>query len=246
MEDKKKQKKIYSKFFEQDYYEEQKDVEQDTPGESSSSDTNPIVFLDIAIGDAEPERLEIELFASKVPKTAKNFLQLCTGEAGMAKCGKPLHYKNTIFHRNIKDFMIQGGDFQNANGTGGESIYGQKFADENFSCEHLGKGYLSMANSGANTNGSQFFITYKKTSWLDSKHVVFGKVIKNIEFLTTLEGMENGPGDAPKLTTKIVACGVLKPGEEKAAEGKEIQTQAESTEGDKGDLAVDKEKREEA
>ncbi len=170
--------------------------------------------MDIAIGEAEPQRIEIELFANKVPKTAKNFLHLCTGESGMAKCGKPLHYKNTTFHRNIKDFMIQGGDFQNANGTGGESIYGQKFEDENFSCKHLGKGYLSMANSGPNTNGSQFFLTYKQTSWLDNKHVVFGKVVKNIEFLEVLEGMENGPGDKPKLTTTIVDCGVLKTGEE--------------------------------
>jgi len=199
------------------------------PEEDFTFASNPIVFLDVAIGDAEPQRLEIELFANKVPKTAKNFLQLCTGESGMAKCGKPLHYKNTVFHRNIKDFMIQGGDFENSNGTGGESIYGQKFADENFSCSHLGKGYLSMANSGANTNGSQFFITYKTTSWLDGKHVVFGRVVKNVEFLVVLEAMENGPGDKPKLTTTIVDCGVLKSGEE-PAEQNVISTQTDPEE----------------
>ena len=118
--------------------------------------TNPRCFLDLQIGGRRAGRLVVELFADVVPKTAENFRCLCTGERGLGmKSGKALHFKNTIFHRVIKGFMMQGGDFQNMNGTGGESIYGGKFEDENFTMMHNGAGVLSMANAGKNTNGSQ-------------------------------------------------------------------------------------------
>ena len=130
----------------------------------------------------------MELFRNVTPKTAENFRKLCTGECGISKLsGKPISYKNTIFHRVIKGFMMQGGDFTKHNGTGGESIYGEKFPDENFKLRHTQKGLLSMANSGRNTNGSQFFLTFDKASWLDGKHVVFGKVESGYELCAKVE-----------------------------------------------------------
>ena len=137
-------------------------------------DANPIVFFDISIGGRLLGRVKFELFADIVPRTAENFRQFCTGE--YRPDGLPVGFKGCGFHRVIKDFMIQGGDFVNGDGTGRMSIYGpQGFADENFTLKHSGPGLLSMANSGPNTNGCQFFITCAAAEWLDNKHVVFGR-----------------------------------------------------------------------
>jgi peptidylprolyl isomerase len=173
------------------------------------SPPRPLVFLDISIGGLPAGRIEIELFSDIVPKTAENFRCLCTGEKGIGKSGKPLHYKGSSFHRVIPDFMLQGGDFTKGNGTGGESIYGAKFGDENFKEKHTGPGILSMANAGPNTNGSQFFICTAKTSWLDGKHCVFGKVVSGMDIVRKVEskGSENGQTSEKIL---ITACGQLK------------------------------------
>ncbi|KAJ8749446.1 hypothetical protein K2173_025641 [Erythroxylum novogranatense] len=172
-----------------------------------SKKKNPLVFLDVSIDGVPVERIVIELFADVAPKTAENFRVLCTGESGIGKTtGKPLHYKGSFFHRIIRGFMAQGGDFSKGNGTGGESIYGGKFADENFVQKHDRPGLLSMANSGPNTNGSQFFITFKRQPHLDGKHVVFGKVIKGMDVVKKIEQVGSGDGK-PVQPVKIVDCG---------------------------------------
>ncbi|XP_058209207.1 peptidyl-prolyl cis-trans isomerase CYP63 isoform X2 [Rhododendron vialii] len=172
-----------------------------------SKKNNPLVFLDVSIDGNPLERITIELFADVVPKTAENFRALCTGEKGIGvSTGKSLHFKGSKFHRIISGFMAQGGDFQNGNGTGGESIYGGKFADENFKLDHSGPGLLSMANSGRNTNGSQFFITFKRQPHLDGKHVVFGKVVKGMDVVKKIELLGTTDGK-PSGLVKIVDCG---------------------------------------
>jgi len=169
---------------------------------------NPKVFFDITIGGAAAGRVVFELFQDVVPKTAENFRALCTGEKGAGQSGKPLHFKGSKFHRIIKEFMCQGGDFTRGNGTGGESIYGEKFADENFKLKHTGPGDLSMANAGPNTNGSQFFICTVKTAWLDGKHVVFGKTVEGLDVVKKMEAAGSASGTTSK-DVVIADCGQL-------------------------------------
>lgn len=173
-----------------------------------SEQPNPQVFFDITIGGASAGRIVFELRADITPKTAENFRALCTGEKGIGKSGKALHYKGSKFHRVIPEFMCQGGDFTSGNGTGGESIYGDSFEDENFELRHNIPGLLSMANRGPGTNGSQFFITTTLTPWLNGKHVVFGKVIEGMDVVKAMESQGSGSG-APKQEIVIVDCGQL-------------------------------------
>jgi len=168
----------------------------------------PKVFFDMTIGGQPAGRIVMELRADVVPKTAENFRCLCTGEKGTGTSGKPLHFKGSSFHRVINNFMCQGGDFTRGNGTGGESIYGEKFADENFQLKHTGPGILSMANAGPNTNGSQFFLCTVETAWLDGKHVVFGSVTEGMDVVKAIEAVGSQSGSTSKPVV-IADCGQL-------------------------------------
>lgn len=169
----------------------------------------PKVFFDISLGGRPIGRIVMELYSDLVPKTAENFRALCSGEKGLGRAGKPLHYKGSIFHRVIKQFMIQGGDFTRGDGTGGESIYGQKFDDEGFPVKHDKPFLLSMANSGPNTNGSQFFITTVPTPHLDDKHVVFGEVLSGKPIVRQIENVTTLSGDMPAKEVLITNSGEL-------------------------------------
>lgn len=176
-------------------------TEGDSEGEPAAKRPrqNPRVFMKIKIGSEMAGRLVMELRADVVPMTVENFRCLCTGEKGFGFKGSP-------FHRIIPQFMCQGGDFTNRNGTGGKSIYGTKFRDENFVLKHRGPGILSMANSGADTNGSQFFISLEKTEWLDGKHVVFGEVVEGMEVVRKMEKVGTQAGQTSRPVV-IVDCG---------------------------------------
>ena len=169
---------------------------------------NPTVFMDVTIGGKSAGRVTIELYADVTPGTAENFRCLCTGEKGVGKSGKPLHFKGSGFHRVISDFMAQGGDFTAGNGTGGESIYGMKFKDENFVKKHTKRGDLSMANAGPNTNGSQFFLCFIPCDWLNGKHCVFGTVTDGWNVLDALESVGSSSGQT-KAPCVIADCGQL-------------------------------------
>merc|ERR1711977_564528 len=180
-------------------------------GEPSFDKMASVVFFDMTIGGAAAGRIEMTLRGDVVPKTAENFRALCTGEKGTGKSGKPLHFKGSTFHRVISNFMCQGGDFTRGNGTGGESIYGEKFADETFAgkCgKHTGAGCLSMANAGPNTNGSQFFVCTADTPWLDGKHVVFGALKDGADVLKACEAVGSQSGQTSKPVV-VADCGQL-------------------------------------
>ena len=197
-------KKFSKSAFSHDVYKDEGNQKPQEPSKESN-EKNPIVFLDIKIGNNQKKRVKIELFQNKVPKTANNFRCLCTGE-------KNISYKGSKFFRVIKNVFIQGGDFEKNDGTGGRSIYGDKFEDENFYYSHSREGLLSMVNEGKNTNGSQFFITLRDLTWYDEKHVVFGQVISGMEHLKEIEGVKVDDDNIPEEEIIIENCGEIKDG----------------------------------
>ncbi|XP_041968134.1 peptidyl-prolyl cis-trans isomerase 8 [Aricia agestis] len=199
------------------------------------------VFMDISIGGLPSGRIVFELFNDIAPKTAENFRALCAGDMGVGKTtGKALTYKGMVFHRVVKDFMIQGGDFTNANGTGGESIYGGTFEDETFELNHDRPYLLSMANRGKDTNGSQFFITTQPAPHLDNVHVVFGHVVSGAALVQQLEALPVDRNARPLQDVTVANCGQLV----RLKGGKKRKQEKEKTEsGEESDKSVKKEKK---
>ena len=201
-----RRKKFSKVAFSHDVYKDA-GAQKPVPPPTEPNSKNPVVFLDVKIGSNQKKRIKIELFEDKVPKTAKNFKGLCTGE-------KTITYKGSKIFRIVKNVFLQGGDFEKNDGTGGVSIYGEKFEDENFYYSHSREGLLSMINEGKNTNGSQFFITLRDTTWYDEKHVVFGQVIDGMENVKEIEGAKIDDDDKPEEDIIIENCGEIKDGEE--------------------------------
>ncbi|CAL4885861.1 unnamed protein product [Urochloa decumbens] len=170
----------------------------------------PTVYFQLCVGGKDTYNILMDLFSDVVPKTAENFRALCTGEKGEGKFGKKLHFKGSVFHSIIPGHMWQGGDFINGNGTGGESIYGETFPDENFDLQHDQPWLLSMANGPPDTNSSQFFITSVPAPWLDDNHVVFGRVLSGKDSLKAIEDMVGSRSGTPSAEVKIVACDEIK------------------------------------
>ena len=201
--------------------------------------------MEISIGGVPKGRVTLRLYDEMAPKTVKNFKALCTGECGLgATTKKPLHYKGCPVHRVIPGFMIQGGDFSNKNGTGGESIYGGKFEDENLDVlQHNSAGIVSMANSGRNTNGSQFFITFRKTEHLDGKHVVVGRVVEGMQLVHAIEKCETDGNDRPIEPIVVARSGELElvqvEVEESESDEEAAAAPGAAAAGSGGDAAVD-------
>ena len=183
------------------------------PSKPSIPKENTVCYFDMAIGGDEVGRIKMKLYDPIVPKTCKNFMLLCDGYKAEDEEFPRKRYAGTVFHRVIKNFMLQGGDYTRGDGTGGASIYGEKFDDENFEVKHTKPGLLSMANAGPGTNGSQFFITCKETPHLDNKHVVFGEVIEGMNIVKMIENLETNAQDRPVYETMIIDCGCEQIGE---------------------------------
>eukprot|EP00928_Gymnodinium_smaydae_P020709 TRINITY_DN18012_c0_g1_i1.p1 TRINITY_DN18012_c0_g1~~TRINITY_DN18012_c0_g1_i1.p1 ORF type:complete len:348 (+),score=92.31 TRINITY_DN18012_c0_g1_i1:44-1045(+) len=171
----------------------------------------PRCFLDISVGGAESSRMVFALYTDTVAKTAENFRQLCTGEhSGLTSRGKKFSYKGSVLHRIVPGLIVQGGDFENANGTGGESIYGRRFQDEAFRDKHTRRGLLGMANDGPNTNGSNFFVLLQPAEHLDRKHVIFGELVEGFDLLDKLEQQSLDDEGRPLSDCVVVDCGECK------------------------------------
>jgi peptidylprolyl isomerase len=175
----------------------------EAPKKAEGPEVTRKCYFDVTIGGKPAGKIVMGVFGKDTPKTAENFMEICVGKQSKDKNPKGLTYKGSKFHRIIPNFMLQGGDITNGDGTGGESIYGRTFPDENFNLKHEGPGYLSMANAGPGTNGSQFFITTVKTPWLDGRHVVFGKVLEGMDVVKKVEeqGSQQGTPKAPVVIT---------------------------------------------